>query len=145
MRTCTWCVAFALISSSVPAAGQTTLSESDALARLSADSPRVRAIRTAVGIARADVLAAGRWPNPRATFNRESVAGITENMATVSQVLPITGRRRLEISAATALVAASQSRADEEVRQDATGRIEKNLGTLEYDPASGVYRPARKS
>jgi Cu/Ag efflux pump CusA len=51
-----------------------TLTESDALARLSADSPRVRAIRSSTAIARADVLAAGRWPNPRLTTNfREAV------------------------------------------------------------------------
>jgi hypothetical protein len=40
-------------------------------------------------------------------------------------------------------IAAQMQRAEEEVRQGA-GRIEKNLGALEYDPASGVYRPARK-
>ena len=34
--------------------------------------------------------------------------------------------------------------ADEAVRQEATGRVEKNLGALEYDPATGVYRPVRK-
>ena len=35
-------------------------------------------------------------------------------------------------------------RAEEELAQEATGRIEKNLGALEYDPASGVYRPAKR-
>ncbi len=41
--------------------------------------------------------------------------------------------------------AAQMQRAEEEVRQEAApGRIEKNLGALEYDPAAGVYRPARK-
>jgi hypothetical protein len=36
-------------------------------------------------------------------------------------------------------------RADEELRrQEAAGRIEKNLGALEYDPVTGVYRPARR-
>jgi hypothetical protein len=35
-------------------------------------------------------------------------------------------------------------RADETLRQPATERIEKNLGALEYDPATGVYRPAGK-
>ena len=79
MRTRSCRVAIALLSISVPAAGQ-TLSEADALARLSSDSPRVRAIRAASDLARADVLAAGRWPNPRATYNREAVAGVTENM-----------------------------------------------------------------
>ena len=117
MRTRTWCVAAALMSFSVPAMGQNVLSEAAALARLSTESPRVRAIRAAVEVARAEGLAAGRWPNPRATFNRESVAGITENMTMVTQALPITGRRGLEVSAASALVAASQSRADEEIRR----------------------------
>lgn len=35
-------------------------------------------------------------------------------------------------------------RRDEELQQQAAGRIEKNLGALEYDPVAGVYRPARK-
>ena len=36
-------------------------------------------------------------------------------------------------------------RTDEELqRQEAPGRIEKNLGALEYDPASGVYRPVTR-
>ncbi|MEQ1573320.1 MAG: TolC family protein [Vicinamibacterales bacterium] len=117
MRIRTWCVGVALLSFSVPTAGQTPLSEADALARLSAESPRVRAIRAAVELTRADALASGRWPNPRATFNRESVAGVTENMVTVTQALPITGRRGLEMSAASALVSASSSRADEEIRR----------------------------
>ena len=55
-----------------------TLTESEALARLSPDSPRIRAIRSTADLARADVLAAGRWPNPRLTIDRETVAGITE-------------------------------------------------------------------
>jgi outer membrane protein, heavy metal efflux system len=93
------------------------LTEAEALARLSAASPRVRAIRAAVDVARADVLAAGRWPNPRVTFDREAVAGVTENMTTISQVLPITGRRGLEVEAASALVIASSNRADEDLRR----------------------------
>ena len=112
MRTRTWCVAAALVCLPRMLAAQTVLSEADALARLSADSPRVRAIRAGVDVARADVLAAGRWPNPRVTYNRESVAGVTENMFLVTQALPITGRRGLDVDAATALVAASERRAD---------------------------------
>jgi len=101
------------------AAGAQTLSltESQALSRLSAESPRVQAVRAAVDVARADVLAAGRWPNPRVTFNREAVAGITENMLLVSQVLPVTGRRRLDVGAASARVDAATSRADDEIRR----------------------------
>ena len=41
-------------------------------------------------------------------------------------------------------IAAQMQRAEEELRQEAASRIEKNLGALEYDPVSGVYRPARK-
>ena len=112
----TWCVALVTLSCSVPAAGQTVLSEADALARLSTDSPRVRAIRAAVDLARADVLAAARWPNPRVTYNREAVAGVTENMFLVTQLLPITGRRAFEVESASALVEAGVRRADDEIR-----------------------------
>ena len=100
-------------------AGAQTLSltESQALVRLSIESPRVQAVRAAVDVARAEVLAAGRWPNPRVTFNRESVAGIAENMLMVAQVLPVAGRRRLEVGAASARVGAASSRADDQVRR----------------------------
>jgi len=94
-----------------------TLTESEALARISPDSPRIRAIRSTADLARADVLAAGRWPNPRLTIDREAVAGITEYLTMVSQALPITGRRDLAVQAATASASASASRADEDVRR----------------------------
>lgn len=93
------------------------LTEADAVARLSSSSPRVRAVRAAVDIARVDVLAAARWPNPRLTVDRESVAGVSEYITTVSQPLPITGRRGLDVQSASALVSASLSRADDDVRR----------------------------
>jgi cobalt-zinc-cadmium efflux system outer membrane protein len=93
------------------------LTEADALARLSNQSPRVRALRSAIEIARVDVLAAGRLPNPRVNWDRQSVAGVAENLLTVSQPLPITGRRRLDIEAATAGVAATENRAEDELRR----------------------------
>jgi cobalt-zinc-cadmium efflux system outer membrane protein len=94
-----------------------SLTESQALARLSPESPRVRAIRAAVEIARADVLAAGRWPNPRVTIDREAVAGTTEYITSVGQLLPLNGHRRLQVHAASALVDASVSRTDDAVRR----------------------------
>ena len=94
-----------------------SLTEADALARLSMESPRVRAIRSAVGVARADVLAAGRWPNPRVIVDREAVAGTTEYITSVGQLLPVNGQRGFQIQAASAVVDASASRADEEVRR----------------------------
>lgn len=118
MRTVVFCATFAAIAfPSMAGAQSLTLTESEALARLSVDSPRVRATRAGIDIARVDVLTAGRWPNPRVTFDRESVAGITENMVMVAQPLPITGRRGLEVDAATAMVAASSSRSDDEIRR----------------------------
>jgi cobalt-zinc-cadmium efflux system outer membrane protein len=118
MRTVVFCATFAAIAfPSVAGAQSLTLTESDALARLSVESPRVRALRSGIDIARVDVLTAGRWPNPRVTFDRESVAGITENMVMVAQPLPLTGRRALEVDAATAMVAATSSRSDDEIRR----------------------------
>ena len=109
-------LAVALIPSSA-GAQSLMLTESDALARLSTNGPRVRAARAGIDIARVDVLSAGRWPNPRVNWDRQAVAGVTEHYVTVSQVLPITGRRAFDVQAASALVSASSSRADDEVRR----------------------------
>ena len=94
-----------------------TLTEAEALARLSADNPVVQAARSGIAIARADVDAARRWPNPRVTWNREAVAGVSEHIFTVSQPLPINGRRGFEVSAANSRVDAMASRAEERVRR----------------------------
>jgi cobalt-zinc-cadmium efflux system outer membrane protein len=99
------------------AVAQTVLSEADAVARLSADSPRVKAIRSVVEVARAEVLTVGRWPNPRLNVDRESVAGVSETLTTVLQPLPITGRRTLERASATAIADATARRANDAVRR----------------------------
>jgi len=118
MRRVVLSTALGILLAPAGAVGQTiTLTEADALARLSATSPRVRAIRASIDLARADVLAASRWPNPRLTYDREAAAGVTEDMTMVAQVLPITGRRGLDIQAASALVDASSNRADEALRR----------------------------
>jgi cobalt-zinc-cadmium efflux system outer membrane protein len=118
MRTCIVRAAIAMALVPVAAGAQSlSLTESEALARLSADSPRVRAIRASVDVARVDALAAGRWPDPRLTVDRESVAGITEYLTMVAQPLPITGRRGLAVQAATASSSATASRADEGLRR----------------------------
>jgi cobalt-zinc-cadmium efflux system outer membrane protein len=118
MRTCL--VRAAVVMALVPAvagAQSLVLTESQVLERLSMDSPRVRAIRASAEVARADALAAGRWPNPRLTVNRESVVGITEYISTLGQVLPVTGKRGLAMSAASAHADAASSRADDQVRR----------------------------
>ena len=118
MRTAVCCAALAVVLTPANVGAQSlNLTEGEALARLSAESPRARAARAGVEIARADVLSVGRWPNPRLTYDRESVAGVTENIVMVAQPLPITGRRRFEVEAASAMVGAISSRADEEIRR----------------------------
>lgn len=117
MRTAVLCAIVAMAIPSHARAQSLPLTEAEALARLSPESPRVRVIRAAVDLARADVIAAGRWPNPRLTWDRESVAGVTENMFMVAQPLPITGRRGLEVQAASAMVEASASRSDDAMRR----------------------------
>lgn len=91
--------------------GQQALSEAEVLKRLSPDSPRVRAIRAEIELARADAAAAARFPNPRVTISREAVAGVAEDFFLVAQPLPITGRRGFEQRAAEALVRAAEFRA----------------------------------
>ena len=117
MRVLIVCVALVATFPGAAAAQTLSLTESQALARLSDESPRVQAVRASVDVARADALAAARWPNPRVTFNREAVAGVTENMFMVSQAVPLAGRRRFEMRAASALVEAASNRADDSVRR----------------------------
>jgi cobalt-zinc-cadmium efflux system outer membrane protein len=112
------CVVLAAIALPSSVGAQSViLSEAEAVARLSNDSPRVKALRAGIEISRADVLAASRWPNPTFTVDRESVAGVTEYLTMVAQPLPITGRRRLESESASAIVSATSGRADDDVRR----------------------------
>lgn len=118
MRIAVFCAAAAVVFAPTCAEAQAPpITEADALSRLSSESPRVRAIRAAIEIARADVLAAGRFPNPRLVFDREAVAGTTEYLTRVGQPLPVTGYRGLQSRAASLMVDAATSRADDEIRR----------------------------
>ena len=118
MRTAALCAALAACLMPLSAGAQSlTLTELEALARLSTDSPRVRAIRAGLDVARVDVLSAGRWPNPRVNWDRQSVAGVTEHLVTVAQPLPVTGRRGLDVQAASARVTARSNRIHDETRR----------------------------
>jgi cobalt-zinc-cadmium efflux system outer membrane protein len=99
------------------ASAQQVLTESDAVGRLSLESPRARAVRAEVELARADALSASRFPNPRVTASREAVAGVSEGYLLLSQALPVTGRRGLQTESAGELVRASQARADDLLRR----------------------------
>ena len=110
----------AVVAALVPAgvgAQSISLTERDALARLTPDGPRVRALRAPIEVARAEVQAAGRWPNPRVNVERQSVAGVTEYYTSISQPLPVTGRRGFDVQAASALVEARSSRAGDGLRR----------------------------
>jgi cobalt-zinc-cadmium efflux system outer membrane protein len=116
----TWLVCASLAAGVMPAnAGAQTvrLTEAEALSHLSAGAPRVDAARAAVDVARADILAAARWPNPRVTFNHEGVAGVAEHLFTVAQPLPITGRRQFDVRAAAARADATSARAEDRIRR----------------------------
>ena len=118
MRARAWRATLVVALLPASAAAQTlSLTEAEALSRLAAGSPLVEAARADIAGAQAEVLAAARWPNPRVAFSREAVAGVAEEMLTVSQALPITGRRQLEMNAAAARVSAVTVRADDRVRR----------------------------
>ena len=118
MRIALFCAALAVsLTPTRTDAQSVNLTEADALARLSAESPRVRASRAVIDVAKADVIAAGRWPNPRLTIDREAVAGTTEYLTRVGQPLPISGQRGLQVRAASSLVDASTGRSDDELRR----------------------------
>ena len=88
------------------------ISEAEALARLSPDSPRVRALGAQVDLARAGVALSRGRPNPQISVSREAAGGLNEHYTLVTQVLPITGRRGLEIQASDALLRGAEARAD---------------------------------
>lgn len=118
MRTAVLCAALTASLWPFNARAQSVvLTESEALSRLSPDSARARAIRAGLDVARVEIQSASRWPNPRMSWDRQSVAGVSENLIAVTQPLPITGRRNLEVQAATARVAASANRTDDEMRR----------------------------
>jgi outer membrane protein, heavy metal efflux system len=102
---------------STTVAAQQPLTEEEAVARLSLESPRARAIHAQTDLARADALAAGRFPNPRVTVSREAVAGVAEDYLLVSQSLPITGRRGLQMDSAKQQVRAAELRSDDLLRR----------------------------
>src|SRR6202008_2461711 len=73
-----WSVAVLVACACGTAGAQTVLTEADAIAKLSADSPRVRALRSGIALARAEVLSASRWPTRRLYVGRDAVAGVCE-------------------------------------------------------------------
>ena len=118
MRGAVLCAALACVcGASALNAQSLSLTEAEALARLTPQSVRVRSITSSVAVAQADVLAARRFPNPRVGVERQAVAGVTEYYTSLSQSLPLSGRREFERQAAVARVLASAGRSDDEIRR----------------------------
>lgn len=83
------------------------LTEREALARFVASDPRIRALNARIDEIRASQAERTLWPNPSATFSRESVLGAHDTFLLARQELPISGRRsRLQTAGGLAVDAA---------------------------------------
>lgn len=79
-------------SAQAVAAAWGTLTEAEALARLMASDPRVRALRAQIDEVRATQTQRTLWPNPVASYSRESVSATRDVFLLARQELPISGR-----------------------------------------------------
>jgi outer membrane protein TolC len=93
------------------------LTERDALDRFSTRDPRIRALNAGVDEVRATQAERALWPNPSATFSRESVLGAHDTFLLARQELPVSGRRsRLQAAGRLAVDAAQAGAQFERVR-----------------------------
>ena len=83
------------------------LTERDAVARFMDADPRIRAVRARLDEVRAAQAERTLWPNPSATYSRESVVGAHDTFLLARQELPWSGRRgRLQLAGRLAVDAA---------------------------------------
>jgi outer membrane protein, heavy metal efflux system len=89
----------ALLSGAVPVFAQGAaavaadrLTEAEAVARLVASDPRMRALRARVDEVAAQQRDRSRWPNPSVSYSREHVAETTDLFVVARQELPVSGR-----------------------------------------------------
>lgn len=93
------------------------LTEREVVARFVTSDPRVRALNARIDEIRATQAERTRWPNPSATFSRESVLGSHDTFLLASQELPIPGRRsRLQTAGRLAADAAQAEAAWERLQ-----------------------------
>lgn len=90
------------------------LTEREALARFVASDPRMRVLTATIDEVRASQAERTLWPNPSATFSRESVAGARDTFLLAHQELPISGRRSRLRAAGRLAVDAAQAEAQAE-------------------------------
>src|SRR5690606_24611461 len=99
------------------------LTEREAVARFSSSDPRIRALNARIDETRAAQAERTLWPNPSATFSRESVLGAHDTFLLARQELPISGRRgRLQTAGRLAVGAAQAEAQFERVRLQADVR-----------------------
>jgi len=87
------------------------LTESEAVARFMANSPRIRALNARIEQVRAGHAERALWPNPSVTFARESVLSTDDTFLLARQELPISGRRSQLRTAGRIAVEAAQAEA----------------------------------
>jgi cobalt-zinc-cadmium efflux system outer membrane protein len=85
------------------------LTEAQAIERLLAHDPTVRALRTRVDEVRAAQADRTRWPNPSVMVTRESVGGTSDTFYTGRQELPLSGRLGLLRDAGQQAVASTDA------------------------------------
>ncbi|HUE90088.1 MAG TPA: TolC family protein [Vicinamibacterales bacterium] len=99
------------------------LTERDALARFVTSDPRIRALNARIDETRASQAERTLWPNPSATFSRESVLGAHDTFLLARQELPMSGRRsRLQTAGRLAVDAAEAEAQLERVQLQADVR-----------------------
>ena len=99
------------------------LTEREAVARFSSSDPRIRALNARIDEIRATQAERTLWPNPSATFSRESVLGAHDTFLLARQELPISGRRgRLQTAGRLAVDAAQAEAQFERVQLQAEVR-----------------------
>jgi outer membrane protein TolC len=99
------------------------LTEREAVARFSSSDPRIRALNARIDEMRATQAERALWPNPSATFSRESVLGAHDTFLLARQELPISGRRgRLQTAGRLAADAAQAEAQFERVQLQADVR-----------------------
>ena len=99
------------------------LTEREALARFVTSDPRIRALNARIDEIRATQAERTLWPNPSATFSRESVLGAHDTFLLGRQELPVSGRRsRLQTAGRLAIDAAQAEAQIERVQLQADVR-----------------------
>ena len=97
--------------------GLLSLTEREAVSRVMAGSPRLRSLAAQVDEVRASQAERTLWPNPSATYTRESAGNAHDTFLLGHQEIPINGRRGRLQEAGHAAVEAAQADARFEALQ----------------------------